>query len=486
MNNLRELALDMLMEISEKGAYSHLIIRTVLDKYDYLEYRDKAFIKRLTEGTLERQIQIDYILNQFSKVPVKKMKPLVRNLLRMSVYQMLFMDSIPDRAVCDEAVKLAGKRGFRGLTGFINGVLRNIGRNKDKIAYPDANKDVAEAFSVQYSLPKWLVEQWLKVYGREKTKVIAEALLAVHPVTLRLREDLSEQQKQQWLQQMNEQQLIEQSQMSGQQLNEQQMNAQQREQQLNEQKVMIVAHPYLPYAYQLSGAERISQLPGYQEGWFTVQDVSSMLVCEAAGLKGDELVVDVCAAPGGKSLHVAEKLQHRTAEKNKGGKVIARDLTEYKVSLIDDNQTRMGYTNIETQIYDASILDENLIQKADVVLADLPCSGLGILGKKRDIKYRITPEVLDELVQLQKKILDVVWNYVKLGGVLVYSTCTIHIGENQDMVKWFTDNYPFELESLTPYLPEQIKEEGSTGMLQLLPGIHETDGFFLARLRREK
>ena len=239
-------------------------------------------------------------------------------------------------------------------------------------------------------------------------------------------------------------------------------------------------HPYLAYAYQLENIEGIRNLPGYEKGYFVVQDVSSMLVTEVAAVESEEqiLVLDVCAAPGGKSLHMAEKLGAH-------GKVVSRDLTEYKVSLIRDNIERLNYENIVAEVFDALVLDESLIGKADVVLADLPCSGLGIMGKKRDIKYRMTPELLKELEELQKQILEMVWQYVKPGGILIYSTCTINPGENQDQVKWFLEEHPFELESLLPLLPEPLKEEGKGGMLQLLPGVHETDGFFMARMKRK-
>lgn len=465
MENIRELILDMLMEILEKGAYSHLTVRDVLNKYDYIDSRDKAFVKRVTEGTLERRIQIDYILDQFSKVPVSRMKPFIRNLLRMSVYQLLFMDSIPDSAVCNEAVKLAGKRGFKGLSGFVNGVLRNIARNKQKISYPHPEKEKYKYLSVWYSMPEWLIEMWISAYGEEKTLLMLKGLLREHPVTVRLKESLSRKQKEQWL-----------ADLAG-------------------EGIRVKQHCCLSYAYQLSGVEGVQNLPGYEQGYFAVQDVSSMLVTEAAGISADEhrqgsadvakmawpgigmLVVDVCAAPGGKSLHMAEKL----AEK---GKVLSRDLTEHKVSLIRDNIKRMGYENIEAQVYDALVLDESLKEKADIVLADLPCSGLGIMGKKRDIKYRMNHKALKELERLQRKILDVVWQYVKPGGTLIYSTCTINPGENNKMVQWLTENYPFELQSLAPFLPETLKAEGAGGMLQLFPGIHETDGFFLARLKR--
>lgn len=452
MDNGRELALDVLMEILEKGAYSHLVIRNVLDKYNYSESRDKAFVKRTVEGTLERLIQIDYILDQFSSVPVCRMKPLIRNLMRMSVYQLLFMDGVPDSAICNEAVKLAGKRGFKGLSGFVNGVLRTIARKKETLPYPDREKNEEEYLSVFYSMPRWLVELWLNTYGREKTECIMEGLLQEHPVTVRLREDLEEGEKQGWLSSL--------------------------------QSVGVEAeeHPYLSYAFQLRHTNGVGSLPGYEEGLFTVQDVSSMLVTEAAGLEkeapqGKMLVLDVCAAPGGKSMHMAEKLAGR-------GKVIARDLGEYKASLIRDNIRRMKYENIEVQVHDACKPDEGLWGKADVVLADLPCSGLGIMGKKRDIKYRVAKETLKELESLQRKILETVWRYVKPGGLLIYSTCTVNPGENDRMMEWFTERFPFVPESLSPFLPKALEGEGEKGWLQLFPGIHETDGFFLARLRR--
>jgi len=467
LENIRELALDMLMEILEKGEYSHLVIRNVLDKYHYLDLRDKAFAKRVTEGTLERLIQIDYVLDQFSKVPVLKMKPLIRNLMRMSVYQLLFMDQIPDSAVCNEAVKLAGKRGFKGLSGFVNGVLRNIARNRNAIVYPDERTDRVKALSVRYSMPQWLIEFWDQAYGQEKTEAVLKGLLLEHPVTVRLKEGISDEEKEAWISD------------------------------LSRQKTEAEPHPYLPYAFRIKGAEGVRSIPGYEEGLFAVQDVSSMLAVEAAGVSGlikntvgdcsakqksetaaeELLAVDVCGAPGGKSLHMAEKLHGK-------GKVISRDLTEYKVSLIEDNIERTGYTNIEAQVYDATVFDESLLEKADVVLADLPCSGLGIIGKKRDIKYRAAQETMQELTVLQRRILDTVWRYVKPGGVLIYSTCTINPGENDNMVQWFVENHPFKLQSLAPYLPQALKDEGKTGKMQFFPGIHETDGFFIARMVR--
>ncbi|MCM1127140.1 MAG: 16S rRNA (cytosine(967)-C(5))-methyltransferase RsmB [Lachnospiraceae bacterium] len=441
------------MEILENGKYSHLVIRNVLDKYNYMDARDKAFVKRVTEGTLERLIQIDYVLDQFSKVSVLKMKPLIRNLMRLSVYQLLFMDQIPDSAVCNEAVKLAGKRGFRGLSGFVNGVLRNIARNREHIEYPNPERDRRRALSIQYSMPEWLIGFWEDAYGEAKTQAVLQGALKEHPVTVRLSSKTSEEERGRWLAE------------------------------LSKRKIHAERHPYHPLAYTLTGTDGVGNLPGYEEGLFVVQDVSSMLAVDAAGVEelenksGELLVVDVCAAPGGKSLYMAEKLEGR-------GIVISRDLTEYKASLIRDNIKRMNVVNMTAEVWDAQTPDESLFEKADAVLADLPCSGLGIMGKKRDIKYRISREGLDELALLQRRILKASWRYVKPGGILIYSTCTMNPVENERMIEWFTGEHPFKCQSLAPYLPEELKEEEQDGKIQLFPGIHKSDGFFISRLVR--
>lgn len=445
----RELVLDLLLEWEKTDAFSHQLIRQVLDKYDYLSGQEKSFMKRLAEGTLERQIELDYVLNQFSSVPVKKMKPLIRNLLRMSVYQILYMDGIPDAAAVSEAVKLANKRKFTNLKGFVNGVLRNISKSKTQITYPAKEKDLKNYLSVKYSMPLWLVEYFMTNYGQELAEQILEGLLQVRPVTVRVSGKLSEAEKENWLSQVAE---------SG---------------------VKVETHPYLPNAYLLSQLEGIGNLPGYDEGYFVVQDVSSMLAVEAAGVKEGDFVVDLCAAPGGKTMYCAEKA-------GQSGFVQSRDLTDYKVNQIWDNVQRMGLSQVEAIVWDAREFDKTLNQRADVVIADLPCSGLGVMGKKRDIKYRMSKEGMDSLVQLQKEILTTAVRYVKPGGVLLYSTCTIHHKENEEMAKWVEENFDFTLEDMTPYLPQMPHmETAKEGFLQLFPKVHETDGFFFARLRRK-
>lgn len=353
--NEREVVLEILMEITENGAYSHKILGDVLSKYQYLEKRERAFITRVVEGTLEHMIEIDYILNQISKTKVKKMKPVIRNLLRSSVYQLKYMDSVPDHAVCSEAVKLAVRKGFSGLRGYVNGVLRNVVRKMEEIEYP---KEDVQRLSVKYSVPEWILSLWKKEYGEEITEKMAADFQKEKPITIRCC--------------MNR------------------VTPEVLKEKLEAEGAKVEAHPYLPYAFYLSDYDYLEGLESFQEGLFAVQDISSMFVGELADPKAGDHVIDVCAAPGGKSLHVAEKLQladevaareNRTEEKI--GRVEARDLTEYKTDLIWQNIDRSGLGNICAVCKDASVFDEYDKETADLVIADLPCSGLGVLGKNR-------------------------------------------------------------------------------------------------------
>ncbi len=449
--NLREIIIEILLELERTDGYLNLLLADVLDKYDYLEPKEKAFIKRAAEGTVERRIQLDYVLDGISKVPVGKMKPFIRALMRMSAYQILFMEAVPDAAVCNEAVKLAKKRKFASLQGYVNGVLRNLSRRKETLVYPDAEKEPILALSVRYSMPLWLTEFFEHIYGGEITEKMLSAFLERRPVTVRLEETLSEQERKNLLSAWEK------------------------------KGVAVSGHPYLSYAVRLEKTEGIRHLPGYEEGLFAVQDVSSMLAVEAAGIRPGQTVLDLCAAPGGKSLHAAAKLGGT-------GKVLSYDLTEAKRSRMEENRRRMGRDNMETAVGDARIFREELCQSADVVLADVPCSGLGVIGRKPDIKYHVSEQSLKEITTLQKEILQNAAAYVKPGGILLYSTCTVNPQENEAMAEWLCRDFPFVPESMEAYLPEglpgELREAAGKGMVQLLPGVHETDGFFFARLRR--
>jgi len=444
--NEREIVLDMLLRVIEGEEFSHVVLSNTLKRCQDRPKHERAFISRLFAGTVKHYITLDYIIEQFSTLPVGKMKPLIRNLLRMSVYQLIFMDKIPASAVCNEAVKLAKKRGFAGLSGFVNANLRNIARRADSVQFPDKEHNLSKYLSIKYSVPQWIAKMLLEQYDPDQTETMLEASLREKDITIRC--------------------------------NRMKTTPDELLESLSGEGIRATKHPYLKEAFIIKDVDHLEGLDTFRKGLFAIQDVSSMLASEVAGADKDDFVVDVCAAPGGKSLHIAEK----------AGRVSARDLTGYKVSLIEDNIRRMGTDNVETKVWDARVIDPDIIGRADIVIADLPCSGLGVLGKKYDIKYKLTQNQQKELVLLQREILDVVCKYVKPGGVLIYSTCTINREENINNMEWFLNNHDdFKAESLNDYLPEELHSDTTkSGYLQLLQGVHPTDGFFICKLRKRK
>lgn len=435
----RGIILDILMEVLERGAYSHVILRQALEKYQYLEKQDRAFITRVAEGTIEYRLTIDAVLDQCSGVPVKKMKPVIRTILRMSVYQILWMDRIPDSAVCNEAVKLAVSRRFQGLKGFVNGVLRTVARRKEEFVFED--------WTLRYSMPGWLIDMWKRQYPAETVEQMLRAFLTDAPTTVRCNLDRAPMEE-----------ILE---------------------SLEKQDVRVRVSPLSSRALLLEHYDYLERLEAFRKGWIQVQDASSGFVGDVADPEPGDVVLDVCGAPGGKSLHIADKLRGT-------GQVVVRDLTESKIRLVEDNLERTGFSNIRAEVWDALEFDERWEAKADIVIADLPCSGLGIIGKKPDIKYQATEEKLAELAELQREILSVVSRYVKPGGKLIYSTCTIDPLENEEQREWFLREFPFESRSIEGLLGDAVQEKTmKDGYVQLLPGKYPCDGFFIASFRRK-
>ncbi len=443
--NLRELIADILLEI-EEGEASNEVLTQKLSKYQFLPRQDRAFITRVVEGTLEYQIQLDYIINQYSTIEVSKMKPPIRVILRSGVYQLKYMDRVPDSAVVNEAVSLAQKRGFYNLRGFVNGVLRNIARNLDHITYPPRS-DLAEHLSVCYSMPRMLTDRWLEEYGVEVTEKMLRAFLKESPTTIHCRENGGSRQA-----------ILD---------------------SLTRQGVVVTKGPYLDNAYQISNYNHILMLEAFREGNILVQDVSSMLVGEIAAPVKKDYIIDLCAAPGGKTIYIADRL--------KGfGLVDARDISESRAEEIREQVRRWDMINVTVKVQDARLFDEQSEGIANIVLADVPCSGYGAIGRKPEIKYRSSETKEDELILLQRKILDQAVKYVKPGGKLIYSTCTISRRENQGNLRWLLENYPLKCENLDPWIPKELRSETTRrGYLQLLPGVHQCDGFFIARLRKK-
>ncbi|MCR5672401.1 MAG: 16S rRNA (cytosine(967)-C(5))-methyltransferase RsmB [Lachnospiraceae bacterium] len=439
MTDLRKIAYQALLTTEETNR-THTLSKDVLDKYSYLGRQERSFIKRMIEGTIERRITIDHVLELYSKVPVRKMKRQVRTLLRMGVYQLLYMDNVTEYAAVNETVTLAKKSGAGALSGFINGVLRSIAKDIDHIAWPERENDIVKYLSVAYSCPEWIVKKLTEDHGEKNAETLLKLSVSVRPLTARV--NLSKSSPNDIA-------------ASG----------------------IGTVSDILPYAVILEDYDNIADIPAFSNGLICIQDISSMLVCHLAKIKEDDHVLDLCAAPGGKSLHAAD-----IANK---GKVYSFDVSEKKIAKIEENVKRCGFTNIETKTGDATVFDPKLEGGFDVVLADVPCSGLGVMGRKNDIKYNITPEAADELADIQKKILKNAAKYVKDGGTLMFSTCTCLNGENEDNMRYLTKECGLTAVGFENDLPEALYDESAKdGYIQLYGKDGKTDGFFIGKLTK--
>lgn len=437
----REIALFILMDILEDGAYNNIILRKTLNKHEELTSVQKAFITELVNGTLRNLINIDYVINNFSKIKTEKMKPFILNNIRIAAYQILYMDKIPVSAACNEAVILAKKRNFSALAGFVNGVLRSIAREKDNIKYPN---DKFDAIAIKYSYPKWLLKYWtsdMNISDIEKT-----CIAFTQPPKLSIC------------------------------INTTRIDKKALKENLFSEGIAVNSDTLLDNSLYIYRTNNIANSKCYNEGLFHIMDESSMLAVKILAPAENSTVVDVCSAPGGKSFAIAEYMKNT-------GKVYSRDIYDHKLKLIKSGAERLGLTSIVPQIKDATEADN--ITKADFVLVDAPCSGLGLIRKKPDIKYNKVYTDIEELSKIQRKILAASATMMNKNGILVYSTCTISPKENIENVIWFCNKYNFTTESIEKYLPESINcHTASEGYIQLLPHEYDTDGFFIARMRK--
>ena len=445
--NIREIIAETLYALETSDRKSHLLIRDVLDKYDWLPGRDKAFFKRVTEGSVSMKLTLDYVLDRVSKKPMAKCKPMIRVILRMSAYQMLYMDKVPESAAVNEAVKLCGKLAVKELCPFVNAVLRNLSKlGKEALDFSEISDNI-KRLSITYSVPEWIVSMFVK--EQPGAESLLKALNERSATTVYIADtEKTEEILLAW----------------------------------KDAGLTFEESPLVDGAYRFEALEGARMLPGFNEGHLLIMDESSMIAALATGIKkGDDLTfVDCCAAPGGKSAFVAKKMMPH-------GKVLSRDLSENKAEYLSENFERLKLTNTEITVWDATVLDESLIEAADVVLVDAPCSGLGVIGKKSDVRYNISNEAMKEISRIQKEILENAAKYVKPGGVLVYSTCTIHRAENERTVKFILDKLPFSGDSLKPFAPKLFdKERECDYMLQLRPDIDGCDGFFISRFIKNK
>lgn len=440
----REIALFVLMDIFAEGAYNNIVLRKTLREHNELNGMQKAFVTELVNGTLRNLIQIDYIIGQFSKTPVKKLKPFILNNLRIGIYQLLYMDKIPNSAVCNEAVKLAKKRGFASLSGFVNGVLRNIARNKEDIEYPNESTESVKYLAVRYSYEEWMIKYWLEDHTYDEVKAMCIANSQPPQLSICVNTLKTDRQKLKEI--------------------------------LEVEGMTVSCDTLLPNSLYITKTQDLGSSEAFKQGLFHIMDESSMLAVYLLGAKSGDRVIDVCAAPGGKSCAIAENMNNK-------GIVVAGDCYEHKVKLISENAERLGIDIIEARLRDAlNEYDDNELY--DCVLVDAPCSGLGLVKKKPDIKYNKSLEDITELAQLQMQIAKKAARLVKKGGYLVYSTCTISKRENLDNVERIKAE--LGLEEVKLELPEGIScDTAEKGYIELLPGKYNTDGFFIALFRRK-
>lgn len=431
---VREKVAQILTDIEKDDTYLQLALKKELDT---LEAKDKGFANELIYGTIKWRLRLDYVLDQFSKTPVKKMKPFVRQLMRMSVYQILFLDKVPASAAINEAVKIMHKRKMSNLSGFVNGVLRNIDRNKSEITYPN--------LSVYYSIPEWIITRWMKYYGEMETKAICESLSQRACVCIRINTLKTTKDKVKAL--------------------------------LSEEGITVLEEGFLPESLYIHAPSGIHHSPSFKAGLWTVQDESAMLVGHVLGPeKGDE-ILDVCSAPGGKTVHLAELMQNE-------GHIIGADIHEHKIELIEKNAKRLGASIVEGRLQDGMLINEDWKEKFDKILLDAPCSGLGIIKRKPDIRYAKDETAIRDINNIQRKLLKNAINYLKKDGILVYSTCTLTQEENQNMVEYALslglqlDAIPYDMPAcLKPYIKDNA-------YIEILPHVTDTDGFFMARFRK--
>ena len=441
MANPRNVALNVLLKIEQEQAYSNLALSNAI-RESRLSGVDSAFVSALVYGVLERQITLDYIIKQYSKIPLRKIETKTKLILRMGVYQLLFMDKVPESAAVNESVNLAKKHRLQKSSGFINGILRSISRAEVRFRLPD-DKDKIYYYSIKYSAPQDLVRLWINSYGELNAVAILESLSGRPPICARV--------------------------------NTTKTDAGSLIALLEKEGVKAEKIAFLPDALYLSNTGAIENLRAFRDGLFHIQDASSQLCVSFLDPKPRELMLDVCAAPGGKSFTAAELMNDR-------GKVLAFDLYDHKVRLMESGAKRLGLGSVRASVRDAAV--GMPLPVADRILCDVPCSGLGILSRKPEIRCKDGLLTAD-LPQLQYKILERSAEYLASGGRLVYSTCTLNPRENNEIAARFLSEHP-DFEGVPLTLPDGVERafDEQAYEITLMPHKAHTDGFYCAAFTR--
>lgn len=438
----REVALKIINDIFHNNAYANIALAREINRQK-LSDQDRRFITELVYGTVKARATLDWMISHYINRPLDKIAPVILNILRMGMYQMFFLSKIPVSAACNQAVELTKKYGHTGTVKFVNAVLRNAGRTPEKIVYPDKQRNMTQFLALTYFHPEWMVARWLKRLGAEATEELCKINNLTPPLCLRTNT----------LKNTREELLAI----------------------LESEGVVAEPSRWTAEGIVCHSFPALSTLKSLREGLFQVQDESSMLVAHVLDPQPGEFVIDACGAPGGKSTHIGALMKNK-------GRIVSTDIHEHKLAITRENAERLGISTIETQALDATTIGSKYPDQADRVLVDAPCSGLGVLRRKADSRWRKEKSMLQELPKLQSAILHSAADCVKVGGVLVYSTCTTEPEENQEVVEHFLqERQNFKLQNTGSFLPVSGHD---ADMVQLWPHVDHVDGFFIARLMR--
>ena len=438
----RRLALEVIREVTEKGKFIHLVMDEKLRSCT-LPLIDRRLAARLAYDTIENQMYLDYALAQIMAKPDCDIK--LKNVLRLGACQILLEDRIPESAACNTAVALCKELEMEGLAGVCNGVLRNLVRQKDELTWPDPEENAVKALSIRHSVPEWLVEKLLADWGDEAINLMAfhshDSYITVRPNLTKLDDAAFEA--------------------------------------FLKEKVWENEPGKVAHSWRIRNMAEIAHDAGFVGGKFSIQSQSSMMAAMAVEPKKGMQILDCCAAPGGKSCLMAEMM-------GGSGRVQAWELHEHRTDLITAQVKRLGLENVRPMTRDAGLRRPDLDNTMDAVLLDAPCSGLGVMADKPDVKYRVTPESVEEIVRTQRQLLDAVAPYVKRGGTLVYSTCSVLKEENVRQAEAFLERHPeFELAKLPETIPAEFRQHEDVG-LQLLPSRDGVEGFYICRFKRKR
>jgi 16S rRNA (cytosine967-C5)-methyltransferase len=444
----RAICLDILNRVEEADLHPDRLLSDSFKRYRYFTSLDRGFLTELTYGTLRWRGKLDWVIRHFSKIPFEKIELQTLNILRLGLYQILFLSRTPSSAAVNESVELAKRIRGGGGAGFVNAVLRSSIRQKEEIRYPDVAEDPARHLSVVRSHPLWLVQRWIKEMGVEEALHTCAFNNQISSLTLRV--------------------------------NTLKTNRENLMEKLGQEELKSLPTTYSEEGIVLQDPPPTSELPFLKEGLYILQDEASQLVTSILDPKPGERILDACAAPGGKTTHMAQIMENR-------GEIYALDLRKGRLDLIEEMCQRLGIKIVKATKGDAvKSLPIPRGVKFDRILADVPCSGFGTLRRNPDLKWRRGEKDVKRLSELQVSILRNLSVYLKEGGILIYSTCTVFHEENEDVVEKFVGGHPeFKIDRIDKVLPEKWRSLIQNGYFKTFPPKNEMDGFFAARLRKE-